>query len=113
MEHFTRTYPDGTRGRYWCAPGSTLPLTLAMLKPPKRPSWARTAKRQFPVYAAGITSSRDYIRVYFGLNSLVKFAAYPRSETNWLNLYHPLHDAPAATYAGVDSVETIADEAGA
>ena len=107
MEHFARTYPDGTRARYWCAPGSTAPMALATLKPVKKPALARTAKRQFPHYAAGITSTADYVNAYFGLNSHPKIAAYPRHETDWISLYQPLPDAPAALYQGVDTVETV------
>lgn len=107
MDQFTRTYPDGTRAAYTVAPGSTLALQLAALKPLKKPSLARSAKRQFPTYLPGHTSTAGYINVYFGLNSDRKIAAYPRHETNWLSLYQPLPDKPAAVYTGADTVETI------
>lgn len=107
METFTRTYPDGARATYTVAPGSTLPLALATLKPMKKPARARTHKRQYPGYVSGITSTRDYIDAYFGLNSHAKIAAWPRRCTDWLSLYQPLPDEPAALYQGADSVETI------
>lgn len=110
MEQFTRTYPDGTRATYTVAPGSTLALQLAALKPLKKPPLARSAKRQFPHYAAGITSTADYINAYYGLNSHPKIAAWPRHETNWLSLYQPLPDEPAAVYTGADTVETIGED---
>lgn len=107
MQQFTRTYPDGARATYTVAPGSTLPLALATLKPLKRPRRATTHKRQFPAYAPGITSTRDYINAYFGLNSNRKIAAYDNYAKDWLSLYQPLPDTPAALYQGADSVETL------
>ena len=105
MQTFTRTYPDGTRGTYVVAPGSALPLTLAALKPAKRPALARSHKRAFPTYVAGM-STADYIKAYFGANtrSYGNINAYAYV-TDHLALYAPLPDAPAAVYTGVDTVE--------
>ena len=109
MQTITRTWPDGTRGTYTVAPGSSLPLELAALKPLKRPKWARSEKRLFPAYAPGIDSTADYIRRYFALNSQrYKLPAYP-DHVDHLSLYAPLPDAPAAVYTGVDTVETIGE----
>lgn len=107
MQTFTRTYPDGTKGAYTVAPGSSIPMTLATLKPVKKPALARSHKRQFPSYAPGFTSTADYINAYFGLNSSPKIAAWPRHCTDWLSLYQPLPDEPAAVYTGADTVETV------
>lgn len=113
MQTFTRTYPDNTKGTYTVAPGSSLPMTLgtlvtlAALRPVKKPALARSAKRQFPSYHPGITSTRDYINAYFGLNSHPKIAAWPRHETNWLSLYQPLPDEPAAVSDVIETIETI------
>ena len=53
-------------------------------------------------------STADYVRQYFALNSQqYKMPAYP-SHVDHLSLYAPLPDTPAATYAGIDTVE--ADE---
>ena len=109
MPTIEKVWPDGTRGRYTLQPGSPAMLALAAIKPLKRPKWARTEKRLFPSYAPGITSTADYINAYFGLNSSAKIAAYPRHETDWLSLYAPLPDEPAAVYQGLDSVETISE----
>ena len=105
-ETITRHYPDGTRATYKLAPGS--PHTAALLTPikPLRTRWARSEKRLFPQYAPGIDSTADYVRRYFALNSQRnKLPAYP-DHVDHLALYAPLPDAPAAVYAGVDSVET-------
>lgn len=107
MQTFTRTYPDGTRGAYTVAPGSPAPMALATLKPVKKPALARSHKRQFPGYAPGVTSTADYIRAYFGLNSSPKIAAYDKYTKEWLSLYQPLPDEPAAVYTGADTVETV------
>lgn len=108
MQTFTRTYPDGTKGAYTVAPGSSLPMTLATLKPVKKPALARSAKRQFPSYHPGITSTAEYIEAYFSLNTrpFNRIHAYDNLGHH-LGLYQPLPAAPAAVYTGVDSVETI------
>ena len=111
MQTFTRTYPDGTRGTYTVAPGSAIPLTLAALKPAKRPALARSHKRVFPAYVAGVTSTADYIKAYFALNTgrRSNIFAYDNAADH-LALYAPLPDAPAALYTGVDTVETVEGE---
>jgi hypothetical protein len=96
-------YPDGTRARYTLAPGSTVPLQLAALKP-LRTRWARSDKRLFPKWDPTM-STADYVRQYFELNSQQrKLPAYP-SHVDHLALYAPLPDRPAPFYTGVDSVE--------
>ena len=105
MQTFTRTYPDGTRGTYTVAPGSAIPLTLAALKPAKRPALARSHKRAFPTYVAGM-STADYVRAYFGANTGRRSGIYAYDDyADHLALYAPLPDAPAALYVGVDTVE--------
>jgi len=104
MHTIETRYPDGTRGAYRVAPGSTIPLQLAALKPAKRPALARSDKRLFPEWHRRM-STADYVRQYFALNSQqYKLPAYP-SHIDHLSLYDPLPDTPAATYVGVDTVE--------
>ena len=106
MQTFTRVYPDGTKGTYTVAPGSALPLTLAALKPIKKPALARSHKRLFPSYVAGVTSTADYVRAYFGTNTGRRSGIYAYDDyVDHLTLYAPLPDAPAALYVGVDTVE--------
>jgi len=103
MHTIETRYPDGTRARYTLAPGSTVPLQLAALKP-VRTRWARSEKRLFPKWSPAM-STKDYIKRYFAMNSQrYKAPAYP-DHIDHLALYHPLPDTPAATYTGVDSVE--------
>ena len=110
MQTFTRTYPDGTRGTYTVAPGSAIPLTLASLKPAKRPALARSHKRVFPAYTPGM-STADYIKAYFGTNTGRRSGIYAYDDyADHLALYAPLPDAPAALYVGVDTVETVEGE---
>ena len=110
-ETITRHYPDGTRATYRLEPGS--PHAAPLLTPMKLPRtrWARTEKRLFPKYAPGIDSTADYVRAYFSLNTrpYSKVHAYDNAGDH-LALYAPLPNAPAAVYAGVDSVEPWADE---
>jgi len=102
-----RTYPDGTRATYKLVPGSDAAAKLLMPMKPLRTRLARSENRLFPKYAPGIDSTADYVRRYFALNSQRnKLPAYP-DDVDPLALYAPLPDAPAAVYAGVDSVETI------
>ena len=105
MTTIEHRYPDGTRGTYTVAPGSTLPLQIMALKPIKRPPRPTSDKRLFPAHQAH-WSTADYVRYYFALNSQRKIAAYP-DHVGHLALYHPLPDAPAATYTGMDSVEVL------
>lgn len=111
MQTFTRTYPDGTKGTYTVVPGSALPLTLAALKPVKRPALARSHKRVFPAYVPGITSTADYIKAYYGLNTGRRSGIFAYDDyVDHMALYAPLPDAPAALYVGVDTVETVEGE---
>ena len=107
MHTLETTYPDGTRARYTLAPGSAVPLALAALKPAKRPR-GKADKRLFPDYVPGVTSTADYINAYFARNTGRKggVSAYD-DYLDHLALYAPLPDAPAVTYAGVDTVETV------
>ena len=108
LHDITTTYPDGTRARYTLAPGSSVPLQLAALKPP-RTRWARSEKRLFPEWHRRM-STADYVRQYFELNSQQhKLPAYP-SHVNHLALYEPLPGRPAPFYTGVDTVETVSEE---
>ena len=95
MHTIETRYPDGTRARYTLAPGSSVPLQLAALKP-LRTRWARSEKRTYPKWNPAM-STKDYVRQYFALN-------YP-SHVDHLALYAPLPDRPAPFYTGVDSVE--------
>ena len=104
MTTIEHRYPDGTRATYTVAPGSTLPLQIMALKPAKRPR-STSDKRLFPKHQAH-WSTADYVRYYFALNSQRKVAAYP-DDGDHLALYHPLPDAPAATYIGMDTVEVL------
>jgi hypothetical protein len=104
MTTIEHRYPDGTRATYTVAPGSTLPLQIMAIKPIKRPIRVASAKRVFPTQEAN-WSTAEYVRRYFALNSHPRMAAFP--STDPLLLYHPLPDAPAATYAGLDSVEVL------
>ena len=108
----TRAYPDGTRATYRLEPGSEAAgALLAPLKPYRLKR--RADKRQFPVYRPGIDSTADYIRAYFALNThsiTGKPCAYG-SHLDHMTLYAPLPAVPAAVYAGLDSVETIEEDA--
>lgn len=109
-ETITRTYPDGTRANYRLEPGS--PHAAALLTPMKLPRtrMARSEKRLFPKYYPGQTSTADYVRCYFSLNTdsraRLRVCAYP-GHVDHLALYAPLPAAPAAVHTGVDSVETV------
>ena len=104
MHTIETRYSDGTRARYKLAPGSTVPLQLAALKP-LRTRWARSEKRLFPKWTPDM-STADYVRAYYGLNTRPygKINAYD-NHGDALALYAPLPDSPAAYYTGVDSVE--------
>jgi hypothetical protein len=94
MHTIETRYPDGTRARYTLAPGSTVPLQLAALKPP-RPPRSKADKRLFPKWSSAM-STKDYIGAYWRANGLCGKPA---------QLFAPLPDTPAATYTGIDSVE--------
>lgn len=106
MQTLTRIYPDGTRATYTLQPGSAAAEALARpVKPYKLPR--KGDKRQYPRYVAGITSTADYVRDYFQLNSQrYKQPAYP-DHVDHLAFYAPLPDDPAAVYQGLDTVETV------
>lgn len=106
MQTLTRTYPDGTRASYTLQPGS--PAAEALTRPVKPHKLPRKGdKRLYPAYAAGVTSTADYVRHYFQLNSQrYKLPAYP-DHVDHLALYAPLPDEPAAVYQGLDTVETV------
>jgi hypothetical protein len=63
------------------APGSDLPMRIMAVKPAKKPAPGRSAKRRFPTYHAD-----NYC-------------------TDWLSLYHPLPDTPAAVSDVIETVE--------
>ena len=81
------------------APGSTLPMRITAVKPAKKPAPGRSAKRLFPAYRAGVTSTAAYVRAYFGLN--VGLICPP-------DYYHPLPDTPAAVSDVIETVEVEA-----
>jgi hypothetical protein len=117
MHTIETRYPDGTRARYTLAPGSTVPLQLAALKP-LRTRWARSEKRLFPKWNPAM-STADYVRAYFKANTggtgggiCRRLTAYENSTwKDHLALYAPLPDRPAPFYTGVDGVETIEGDA--
>ena len=91
---------------YTLKPGSAAAEALTRpIKLLRKPALGRSDKRLFPAYVAGVTSTADYIKGYFALNSQrYKVPAYP-DHVDHLALYVPLPDAPAAVYQGLDSVE--------
>lgn len=109
MQTLTRTYPDGTRASYTLRPGS--PAAEALTRPIKPYKLPRKGdKRLYPAYVPGITSTADYVRDYFSLNTRPygKISAYENGGDS-LALYAPLPDEPAAVYQGLDSAETVED----
>ena len=108
MQTLTRTYPDGTRASYTLQPGSAAAEALTRpVKPHKLPR--KGDKRLYPAYVAGVTSTADYVRQFFELNSQRnKLPAYA-SHVDHLALYAPLPDEPAAVYLGLDTVEEVTE----
>lgn len=106
MHTIETRYPDGTRARYKLAPGSTVPLQLAALKPLRKPR-SKADKRLFPRWTPSM-STADYVRAYYGLNTRPygKISAYD-DYGDALALFAPLPDRPAPFYTGIDTVETI------
>ena len=94
MHTIETRYPDGTRARYTLAPGSTVPLQLAALKPLRKPR-PKPCKRTYPKWDPAM-STKDYIGAYWRANGLCGKPA---------QLFAPLPDRPAPFYTGVDSVE--------
>ena len=105
MHTIQHRYPDGTRATYTVAPGSTLPLQIMALKPIKRPLRVATDKCLFPKHKP-YWSTAEYVKRYFALNCQEAGCPYNLS-TDHLALYRPLPTTPAATYAGLDSVEVL------
>ena len=108
MRTIETRYPDGTRATYTLAPGSTVPLQLAALKPLRKPR-PKAEKRLYPRWTPDM-STKDYIRAYFARNvrTLGGVQAYDPYGDH-LALYAPLPDSPAPFYTGVDSVEEVAE----
>ena len=104
MHTIKHRHPDGTCATYTVAPGSTLPMQIMALKPVKGGIGRATDKRLFPKHQPHWSVAK-YVKEYFALNSHHKVAAF--QQTDPLALYHPLPDTPAATYAGLDSVEVL------
>ena len=99
MQTLTRTYPDGTRASYRLAPGSDAAAALLMPIKPwkiKRPK----EKRQYPKFSLLSTSTADYVREYYRINGIGSTAHFG-----------PLREARAHRYEGVDSVETVEENA--
>lgn len=110
MQTLTRTYPDGTRARYKLQDGSSVPLQLSSLKRYRLKRLGE--KRKFP-RADPTTSTAEYVRKYFALNTESRHGspcAYDRY-IDHMTLYAPLNEARAAWPMGVDSVETIEEDA--
>lgn len=92
---------------YTLKPGSAAAEAVTRpIKPMRKPALGRSDKRFYPDYTPGVTSTADYVRDYFALNSK-HYTAYPKG--NHLALYAPLPDAPAAEYQGLDTVEEITE----
>ena len=92
---------------YTLKPGSAAAEALTRpMKPYKLPR--KGDKRRYPAYVAGVTSTADYVKRYFELNSDKRaLPAYPKG--NHLALYVPLPVAPAAVYQGLDTVEEVTE----
>jgi len=82
---------------YTLKPGSAAAEALTRpMKPYKIPR--KGEKRTYPAYKAGVTSTADYVRVYYRANSIGR-----------PDHFEPLNTAPAATYQGLDTVEEITE----
>lgn len=90
-------------GQYTIADNRNLGDFIKQLKKPKAPAKrAKTEKRVFPVFYAGKTSTRDYVRQYYERNNLNG----DKSLYEYLDgLFGPLSDNPAPDFALDD--ETI------
>lgn len=93
---------------YTLKPGSAAAEAVTRpIKPMRKPALGRSDKRYYPAYTPGVTSTADYVKGYFALNSQrYKAPAYP-DHVDHLALYVPLPDAPAAVYQGLDTVEVV------
>ena len=80
---------------YTLKPGSAAAEAVTRpMKPYKLPR--KGDKRFYPAYKPGVTSTADYVRGYFALNSIGR-----------TDHFEPLPAAPAAVYQGLDTVETV------
>ncbi len=96
----TTTRADGTRSTYTLQPGSTVPIQLDALKPLK-PARIKADRRVYPKYKPGM-STAEYVALYQATNN---------SGMSCADFWQPLNTAPAAGYAGIDTVEhDITDE---
>ena len=90
------------RGQYTIADNRNLDDFIKQLKKPKNPAKrAKVEKRVFPVFFAGQTSTRDYVRQYYERNNLNgNQSLYEYLE----GLFGPLSDNPAPDFAVEDDV---------
>lgn len=99
MQTVNHVHSDGTRASYKLKPGSSFLVELAKLKPAK-PTRIKADRRSYPKYEPGM-STAEYVRQFEMLNGHTKNHGF------WANLNHE----PAAVYVGIDTAETIEDEA--
>ena len=89
-------------GQYTIADNRNLDEFIKQLKKPKSATKrAKVDKRVFPVFFAGKTSTRDYVRQYYQRNNLNG----DKSLYDYLEgLFGPLSDNPAPDFAVEDDV---------
>jgi hypothetical protein len=89
-------------GQYTIADNRNIEEFIKQLKKPKNPAKrAKAEKRFFPVFFAGQTSTRDYVRQYYERNNLNG----NQSLYEYLDgLFGPLSDNPAPDFAVEDDV---------
>lgn len=89
-------------GQYIIADNRNLDDFIKQLKKPKNPAKRfKAEKRVFPVFFAGQTSTRDYVRQYYERNNLNG----DKSLYEYLDgLFGPLSDNPAPDFAVEDDV---------
>ena len=98
-ETIIRHYPNGTRATYRLEPGS--PHAAALLTPMKPWKIKRPKeKRQYPQFSVLSTSTAQYVREYYRINALGSTAHFD-----------PLREERAHWFTGVDTVETIKEDA--
>jgi len=90
------------RGQYTIADNRNLDDFIKQLKKPKNPAKRfKAEERVFPVFFAGQTSTRDYVRQYYKRNKLNG----NQSLSDYLDgLFGPLSDNPAPDFAVEDDV---------
>ena len=90
------------RGHYTIADNRNLDDFIKQLKKPKSATKrAKVEKRVFPVFFAGQTSTRDYVRQYYERNNLNG----DKSLYEYLvRLFGPLSDTPTPDFAVEDDV---------